>query len=296
MIILPGPDVKGFNKRPLLVEDLLMGYEIDGVEWRYTNVTGWYLGGVSARSGFEEYPNGHGAHDAPVWRGPRVIGVEGYIVAKTHAAGVEACDVLNATLADGRMGTFAIDDPDVGYRYAKVRISSADGDYWDDNRKNFYTLQFTAPDPRKYGASSPVTGYTPSSSGSGLTFPLFEPDGSLDFGPGGRSARVTVTNPGTADTPVRIAARGPHLGGVQFTRPDTGQRIVFPFDIPDGAVLTLDSATGRAKLNGAERTGKLTRSDFWNLPGKSSADVVLTPLGPSGQAGTFDVLAQPAYW
>lgn len=296
MIIWPGPNVTAFNRAPLLIEDLLLGFELEGVQWRYTNVTGWYLGGVGFRTAFEPYPNAHGAHDAPVYRDPRVIGVEGFLVAETPALGKHACDTLNATLADGRLGTFAIDDPDIGYREAKVRLSGTDGDYWNANQVNKFLLQFTATDPRKYGPLVSAPGATPSKGPEGLTFPLFEPAGTLDFGAGGRSGKVTVDNPGTADTDVVITANGPHLGGVQFTKVGTGERLIFPKDIPSGAELRLDSATGRATLNGADRTGQLTRLEFWKVPAKGSVQVALTPLGPAGQAGTYEVSAQPAYW
>jgi hypothetical protein len=120
-------------------------------------------------------------------------------------------------------------------------------------------VTLVCPDPYKYGPEQQFTTALPAPGASGLTFPLFDGTGLLEFGAPGNSGRITLSNPGTEDAWPTFTVSGPVLGGLSITDVATGRQIVYAGDVPAGAnLLVIDAAAGRAYLNGADRTGELT--------------------------------------
>jgi hypothetical protein len=67
--------------------------------------------------------------------------------------------------------------------------------------------------------------------------------------------------------------------------------------VPDDDVLLIvDSQSGRATLNGADRSGDLTSKQWWPVPRRGSSTVQFSTLGSVGQAGQLSASLRPAYW
>lgn len=265
MIIFPGPDVPTTTNAPISIDGLLFGLVLDGVKWRYTRLDGWGLGG-GVETNNAPRPSQHGNFAGPTYRRARVITIAGDIVANSRASAVAARDALAALLADGSTGTFAVNDPDLGTRTATVTLS--DTPLSDDAFVGVgilrWSLQFTAPDWRKYGEDQ--TGSTPlPGGGTGLSYNLSYP---LDYGDPGEPGRLSFTNTGTAPTEPVFTVTGPLLGGFEISRVETGQRL--RYEHPVGTALVLDCAAGTVMEAGERRERYLTVREWPSvLPGET---------------------------
>lgn len=158
------------------------------------------------------------------------------------------------------------------------------------------SAELIAIDPFKYGDALPLTTGLPAPGAGGLVFPLFQTTGKLEFGAPGTSGQVTLLNPGTAPAYPTFTITGPVLGGVVLTDVASGRRIVYAGDVPAGAtLLIIDTATGTATLNGADRTGDLTSKQWWAIAARGSSTVQFATLGAGGQAGQLSALVYPTY-
>lgn len=145
--------------------------------------------------------------------------------------------------------------------------------------------QLYAPDPVGYGPGRSVsTGFA--SETGGLEFDLFT-DGSadtgwLEFGAGGSSGRVTLTNAGTAPSwPVhRIAGPTPE-SGFEIVDVASGKRLRFVGAVPAGSHLLIDTATGAATLDDvADRSSLLVMREWTPVLAGGDATLAFLPLGP----------------
>lgn len=293
MIILPGPDVPQFSDTIVSVEDLLFGLEIDGVAWIFDTLKGWTQGGA-VETNFSARPGRHGLMDAPGYRRGRVIELGGACLAESGALAEAASDALAALLADGSMGTLTVQNSR-RLLSAKVRLSDEPLDDWlGDDTAFRWSLQFTAPDNRRYGETVSASTPLPGSGGSGLSWPI----GSFfDFGTPPKNGSVTFTNNGTAPTEPELRIVGPLTQGFQAVHVETGRRLRY-----EGAVgtdeLIIDSLEGTATSGGQDRTGLLTADDFFTVDPGATATFQWSSLGPetaSDPARMF-VSAAPAFY
>jgi hypothetical protein len=228
-----------------------------------------------------------------VYRRERIISLEGALMARTRALAVQAQEQLAATLADGSMGDFAVDDPDLGVRQARVRLSAtpmADGTTQGIGRIA-WQLQFTAPDHRKYGDPVTVSTGLPGG-GTGLSWPI----GSFfNFGTPGSLGQVTISNDGTAPTEPDITVTGPLAQGFQVTQTETGRRLVYPSPVSTDVVI--DCGEGTATSGGQDRTGLLTVDEFFTIGPRSSSTFQFSTLGaePYTSPASAMFAAAPAY-
>lgn len=270
----------------------------DGALIVCTGITGWY-GGAGVRTQFTPRPNGHGSFDGKVYRAERVIAPSGWAYADSRNALMGELLNIAGILGEGQLGTIEVNDPDYGGDLScQARISDTPQLSWDSFKCCWnWQLQFTNPDGRLFGPLMSATTGLPSPPPGGLVFPLFDGTGKLEFGLPGDPGQVTLSNPGTADAFLTFTITGPVLGGFTLTDVASGRQIVYAGDVPSGAtVLIVDSATGRATLNGADRTGELTSKQWWPVPRRGSSTVQFATLGASGQAGTLTASLAPAYW
>lgn len=159
-----------------------------------------------------------------------------------------------------------------------------------------FSVQLVAPDPFKYGVAVPVVTGLPARGSGGMTFPLFDTTGKMEFGAPGVSGQVVLSNPGTAASYPVFTITGPVLGGVVLSDVASGRQIVYAGDVPAGAtLLIIDSAAGTALLNGSDRTGELTARQWWAVAPQSSSTVQFATLGAGGQTGTLSALCIPTY-
>jgi hypothetical protein len=274
VIILPGPDVARYSNAVISIDAILLGLELDGVRWKYTNLTGWGMGGA-VETNFTARPGRHGMHDGPMYRRERVITVEGLLRAPTRALAKQAERALAACLADGSMGTFGVDDPDLGWEQAQVKLSAPPQS--DGSAAGVgviaWQLQFTAPDHRKYGQAVTVSTPLPGG-GSGIAFPVAFP---ISFGAPPETGSAVFTNTGTAPTEPVHTITGPLEAGFQVVHVETGRRLRYEAPVVDPVVL--DSREGTATSGGQDRTGLLTADDFFTIDPGATATFQWSSLG-----------------
>lgn len=274
---------------------LSKGVDANGVRWTMTDLTGWDEP-PDSRLAFTPRVAANGSFDAPVYDDVRVISWMGLLQAPDRATR-EAMKLTLARVARAlRDGADLIGHDESGDFTVHAKRSPG----WKIAPFGPLGLQYqaavTCPDPYKYGPVVTETTNLPTPPPAGLAFPLFTTVGVLDFGLPGDTGQVTLFNPGTTDAFLTFTITGPVLGGFTLTDVSSGRQIAYAGDVATGAVvLIVDSATGRATLNGADRTGELTSKQWWSVPAGGSSTVQFATSGASGQTGTLTASMAPAY-
>lgn len=274
MIIFPGPDVPKTSNAVISIESILLGLDIDGVKWRYTEFTGW-TGGAAVETNSQPRPGAHGNLPGPVYRRERVISLSGQLVANSRSLAVTAQDELEALLADGSTGTFTVDDPDLGVRSASVHLSGTP--LVDDAAAGAgvvrWSLQFTCDDWRKYGDTQDRDTALPGG-GTGMGFPMAFP---MEFGDPGNPGRIQFTNDGRAPTEPTFTVTPSMLSGFEITRVETGQRL--RYEHPVMSTLTVDCAAGTVLEAGERRERYLTVREWPSIGPGETATFQFSTLG-----------------
>lgn len=271
------------------------GVDSNGVRWTMTGLTGWDEP-PDSRQAFTARVAANGSFDAPVYDDVRTITWMGLCQAPDRATREAQKLVLQQVaraLRDGADLTGHDEDGDL-----IVHAKRSPG--WKIAPFGPLGLQYQAvvacPDPYKYGPLMSAATGLPSPPPSGLAFPLFTTTGFLDFGLPGDPGQVTLTNPGTTDAFLTFAISGPVLGGFSLTDVASGRQITYAGDVPGGStVLIVDSATGRATLNGSDRSGELTSKQWWSVPPGGSSTVQFATFGAAGQTGSLTASLSPTY-
>lgn len=270
------------------------GTDAAGVVWRMTSLAGW----DEPPDSRETYVSrvGDGSFDAPVFDDVRVVTWMGVLLAPDRATR-QACKLTLTSLAAAlKAGADLVGYDEDGPRTVHAKRSPG----WKVAPFGPLGLQYQAvvkcPDPFKYGPTQTATTGLPTEGSGGLAFPLFGTTGKLEFGTPGNPGQVTLANPGTADAWPTFTITGPALGGIVLSDVATGREIVYTGDIPSsGVLLIVDSSSGRATLNGSDRTGQLTVKQWWPVPAGGSSTVQFSTLGAAGQAGTLAAAVSPTY-
>jgi hypothetical protein len=184
-----------------------------------------------------------------------------------------ADDAIAALLADGSMGDFTLTNSRRSLK-AKVKLSDAPLDEWMDELAFTWSLQFTAPDWRKYGEVQPGDTGLPGG-GTGLAYNLAYP---LDYGDPGVPGRVQFTNTGTAYTEPSFTITPPLSVGFEITRVETGQRL--RYEHPVGSELVLDCSAGTVMEAGQRRERYLTVREWPSVGPGETATFQFSTLGP----------------
>ncbi|MEV7091148.1 phage tail protein [Streptomyces sp. NPDC093085] len=252
-------------QQPVFEVDGWAGNTVDeaGVEWWVTAEQGW-ASTPPVRLALTDRPERHGAFDAPSYRGPRVITLEGTAVAPGRAAKEAAKDRLAAVLADGTaLLPLVVTEPHASRRVL-VRLSS-ETKITDRKAGAFeFSLAMTAPDPLRYSARLNTRTCTLPSSSGGLVFPLEFP---LDFGPGSSGGRLVPENAGTAPTCPVWRISGPCVDPV-ITNTAGGADLSFGLTLQEGDYLVVDTDARTVLLQGtaSRRSTLLPGSDWFPLP------------------------------
>lgn len=237
--------------------------DADGVEWWVTKEEGW-ASAPPLRLALVDRPERDGAFDAPAYRSPRVITLEGTAVAPDRIRKEQAKDRLAAVLADGTgLRPLVVTEPHLT-RWALVRLS-AETKIVDRKAGAFdFSLQLTAPDPLRYSAElrRQVCGLL--RPGGGLRFPLSFP---LDFGEGSFGGRLLPANTGTAPTWPRWRITGPCRDPV-IANLRTGEELAFALTLRTGETLEVDTDARTVLLRGlaSRRSALLPASRWFPLP------------------------------
>ena len=275
------------------IGSLLLG---PGTPYEITKAVG-FLDLPAVRADDPERPRQHGTFTGPDYTGPRVFELELDIVATSSTTFTDAVTAFLAVTVP-QPGTV-----DLAWRLpgrgvlssaVKVRKSTIGVDRgYQLGIAETVALQLLAPDPVAYaGVLTAVTGLPFWS--AGLVWPLAFP---LDFGAAGTLGRVTLTNPGTADTAPVLAVTGPLDVGFLVTVVETGQTLRFEQPVAGTSTVTLDCGTGHAVLDGgAYRDDALTVADWFVVPAGTSRTVQLATLGAYDAAAAMSATWAPAYW
>ena len=289
MILFPAPGPATYGDTLLMIDGLMVGLDVDGVTWVFESLAGWRHGG-GVDTTFTPRPNAHGAMDGQAYRRERVIVVGGLCVAESPESAEVAAENLAAVLADGSLGTMSTSSPH-GYRSARVRLSDTPMSEWLSSVTFRWSLQFTAPDWRKYGdTQSGDTGLP--GGGTGLAYPLAYP---LDYGDPGNTGRVSFTNSGDAATEPTFTVSGPLSVGFEITRVETGERL--RYEHPVGTDLTVDCAAGTVTEAGQRRERYLTVRQWPSVGRGETATFQFSTLGPETYSDPAHLSGQmaPAY-
>lgn len=236
----------------------------------------------------------HGDHQGEQWSAGRAVTVEGVTVDYTGNLDAlllqleAAAPLLPKTLDDltiasrGRVLT-------AGGRVVRRQIPE---DVKNGAVSFPWALQWTFPDPLRYGPARTLSTGLPVA-GGGLAYPLAYP---LDYGAAGTSGQITLANGGTADAPIVFVVTGPLPSGFEVSA--SGSRITYPVAVPAGQVITVDTGAGSILVEGtSDRRADLTSADWLLVPAGGSLTVQFTSLGGAyDPAATLTSTWREAYW
>lgn len=260
-----------------------------------SKLVGWY-DAPTARFDADDRPQGDGKfRQKRVWRGARVVSVEGSWTGDNLAAAYAAREQLMAAQADGAESPFVVNDL-LGVRSSSVSLTTAptadDGLY-----QPFFKFAFDviAPDPVKYGRAQSQTTSVPTPS-SGLVWPLGSSTPYFNWGTPGSSGQISLTNSGTAQSWPTLTVTGGLAGGFSLTWVPTGDQLIYSGPIPDGSSVNLSARTGRATMNGtSDVTGFLTTSNWWSIAPGQTGLVQFTPIGVQSGTPSLTGAVAPGY-
>jgi Phage tail protein len=230
----------------------------EAVEWWITKENGW-SDGPDLRLTLPDRPQRDGAFDGRSYRAARVITLEGIAIAPDEDVKERAKDRLGGVLADGtRLAELSVGERSLTRR-AMVRLS-AGVKLVDVSPYTFeFSLQVTAPDPRRYSADEHVLDCGLPRRGAGLDFPLRLP---FSFGEP-VDGRITTTNAGTVDTAPLWTISGPcELPRIANTT--TGEELTFDITLGIEEQLLVDADARTVRLaGGASRRNTLRPGSAW---------------------------------
>ena len=261
----------------------------------YTRLAGWY-GSPPVRADAVERPGADGAFSvSKAYRSPRSVTFEGNLFGASSNAAMVLWSEFAGVQSSGAPVTITVED-DFGLLSA---VASLDGPVSIEaisRDSASVTATFICYDPIKYGPVRTLTTGLPTS-GGGLTYELFEPDGELDYGANGLLGRVTLTNVGTAAVYPKFTVTGALTTGFFVQRLDTGQRLRYDRVVPAGSNVVIDSRTGSVVVDGtSDGSTYLTVAEFFAVEAGASFDVQFNAIG--GSSGTPLLAAQisDGYW
>jgi hypothetical protein len=256
--------------------------------WVFTSLTDWYAL-TDDKAPTVEKAQAHGAFGVGAsWRSSAAVSFRAAYLGDSRQEALLAQQALGSVGATGPVVMSFTDDLLRTHRRVTVEtIVPADL-----HGRAVYEVDVhcLARDPRMYGdAVSSTTGLP--TTGGGLVFPVTFP---LDFGEPGDPGRVQMTNAGSAPTAPTFAVAG-GLDGFTLTEIDSGRRLVFDRQIPDGATVTVNMAARRVLIDGSDVTGFLTVREWWTIgPGQTSI-VQFDGTDPVGTP-TLTGYTESAWW
>ena len=202
---------------------------------------------------------------------------------------------VNSALGTGRPMAMTLVDVD-GTTTRTVTVESA---VPKDDMRNLvtkWTIDLTAEDPLAYGPAVTSSVGVPVASG-GLIFPLGSGAAMIDFGTGGASGRVALTNAGTARTYPQLQITGGLGAGFVLTDITTNQVIRLDRQVPLGSTVFINQRTGRVYLDAANSDigGFVTSRDFFSIGPGETHQIQFQPLGAVTGTPMFTAFVSPAF-
>lgn len=246
-VVSSGPGVPGMllHDGQVALGDVTLGATDEyGVEWFLEALVGWF-DSPGSTGATEQRASDHGGWLSPAFYTPRVIGIEGTLLAGSWANASLALDRLMGAVPLTVPATMYVAESDDRTLQADVRqegdplVTRLDG--WAR-----FSLSLLAPDPRRYSTelTTAQTGL-PVTTG-GLSLPLTLP---LTVGATVASGVLTVTNAGNMSARPTFTVYGPSPA-FSITHLGTGKTLRFADPIAAGRTLTIDTDKRRALLDG----------------------------------------------
>lgn len=225
----------------------------DGIEWQMTKLDGWW-GVPSPETSRLSRPGGHGAYRSPAFTGARILSLEGVATAPSTDLIRQVEDrILAIGMDPDSLYEFAVDEPPVGWRYCLVERDAATMTSVRTPYSVTFSLQFAAPDPRKYGEwgnfdaelnPGPVGGLDMTAPGASMSDP------GADMGTASPEGTTTVTVGGTAPVGPIIQFTGP-VPQPRAYATDLGVGVQFLGELAAGQVLYVNTGDSEATPPGS---------------------------------------------
>jgi hypothetical protein len=277
------------------------GADADGFSAIVKTSRGW-RDSAPGRPQLTDRPTSDGSFRSPNYLGPKVIELDGIAQAPTRDARELLSDVL-AGLCYGPDDQFQlICHERTRSLFASVERQGSNSvvDLPDGFTVTF-NLQLVANDPRKYSlqvkgdsttlAQADVGGTQwngPAGLGVEWDGPAVPVTGTVWQNSSSTSGFLTIDNDGTAPTPVLFTITAATSGTTPMpaiTRLDTGEAMIYGGTMVPGDVMTIDTGTGHALLNGNEVGALFTRYQIFEVPKRTAISVQFTASGPADTAG-----------
>lgn len=281
------------------------GADDDGFSAIVKTARGW-RDGPPGRPQLSERPTSSGSYRSPNYLGPKVVELDGIAQAPSRNARELLADVL-AGLCFGPDDQFQLichERTRSLYAYVERQGAPSITDLPDGYTVAF-NLQLIAADPRRFSllgkgdsttlAQADVGGTQwngPAGLGVEWNGPAVPVTGTVWQNSSSTSGFLTLDNAGTAPTPVLFTITAAASGTTPMptiTRLDTGEAMIYGGTLVPGDVLTIDTGTGHALLNGNEVGALFTRYQIFEVPKRTAISVQFTASGP---ADTAQLLAQ----
>lgn len=269
----------------------------DGGPYRIREIEGWEdLPPV--RSGDESRSRAHGDHAGQQLAGGRTITANGVFIDPNDGGGLFLA-MQEATPLRGAEDR-TLDELTITSRgrtltaFARIVRRSLPQDTDLNRGVNQWALQWTAPDPLRWGPVQDALSTGLPTSGGGMVYPLTYP---LTYGTAGDPGQITVNNPGTAPAPIEFQVTGSLPVGFEVS--SAGQRLTYPVAVPAGQTLYGDTGRGTLLAEGtADRRNNLTNADWLQVPAGGSLTLQFSSLGGTYDAAATLVVPEPraAYW
>lgn len=294
MIIWPAPIV-GADPVYASLEGLLLGAEDEfGTTIHIEDDAGWYGSAGVRRPGRQDRPGRDGVFSSPGLSDGLAFTLSGKAFGTDTASVAQTIRAMRATLSTGdKSGVLSWFDPD-----ESVVLSSLverDSEWrirWIADRGFEWQVSLFAPDPRRYAEPQSVSTGLP---GGGVGLAVDFGGDLFDSGTLGSLGTMTVTNTGTAPTEPTFTVTGPMGSGFELSHLDTGRRITYPHPVVADTVV--DCSEGAVTSGGQDRTGLLSRDEFFTIGPGETAVFQFSTLGGETFADpcTATCTASPAY-
>lgn len=240
----PGEPGTILHDGQLMLGDVMLGATDEhGVEWILESLKGWSDAPPSTGS-TEQRVADHGGWNSAAYYGPRVVEVEGSLIASDWTGASLAIDRLMSAIPLSDTDWLYVDE---GARQLQALVRQ-EGDPMVERRGGWarFSVSLIAADPRRYGVDE-VTASTglPETTG-GLSLPVSLP---ISIGATVSSGRVSVTNEGNMSTRPTFVIAGP-CPAFSITHVGSGRRLASFEAVPDGRSLVLDADRRLALLDG----------------------------------------------
>lgn len=272
-----------------LGELVLGSVDPDGVRFTVDKFDGW--GSPASSAELTQRARGHGATSSEGFLRPRVMTIEGLVIAPVPGLLSMALDSLSAAVTLSQFQMLVSEQGRIRNTNAQ-RQDDVQVQYLSDSIAR-YSIQVSAKDPRKFGDLVTATTRLPFSEG-GLVRPSTWPR--TWTGVSG-TGTVTVNNPGNTEAPVWLRIDGPiPAGGWTITHQGKKQSLTFATALALGAgeFVTVDMDRREVLAQGqSARSGYVTSRGWFSLdPGDN---VIAFSSANYSNTASLSVSTKPAW-